>query len=93
MNEEPSEKSEEISYHPADKTFHTLHEKSKMTKEQLVLEREELARLMNRASENDEETEKKIQILKTSIIKKHNELMEILKNEVRISQENNKKQI
>lgn len=87
MSEEPLIRPEEFSYHLKNQT---LHEESQKAKEQLALDRNELAKLMNRNDGTDEELERKIQVLKTRIVKRHDELMEILKNEVRISQENNK---
>lgn len=95
---EPVERLEEILVNPADKTFNSLHDQGLLAKRELAEERHELgllmAKLPNKApSPGSKEhvyylqTLKLIENLKTRISKKHDQLMEILKNEERISRE------
>lgn len=102
-DQEPVERLEEILFHPADKTFNRLHDQGLATKKTLRDERQELTDLLNRlknpppkkgTKEYQEytQTQKEIEALKERISKTHNELMEILKNEERISREIQDKQ-
>ena len=96
-------KLEEMISHPADITYSSLQNRESATKRDLSKERSELTSLLNslptkapkagtKESESYLNVQKQIQILKERISKKHDELMEILKNEVKISQEIQKKQ-
>lgn len=78
---EPIERLEEISPHPADRTFNTLHDQGLLVKKQLREERDHLNELLK----TDRTLE--IQTVKANIAKKHNELMEILKLEEKICRE------
>lgn len=82
---EPIERLEEISPHPADRTFNTLHDQGLSVKKQLCQERDRLSNLLQ--SEPSPEVQKEIQAIKASISQKHNELMEILKLEEKICRE------
>lgn len=95
---EPIERLEEIVIHPADKTFTTLHDKSLLAKKELSNERDELAALLaklpsappkphTKEHQAYQQTQSQIRALKGQIAKKHDELMEILKTEERISRE------
>ncbi len=95
---EPIERLQEILAHPSDKTFNALHDKGLSTKKELSNERQELATLMTKLPATPPkptsiEYKSYIQILieiqkiKEKISQKHNELMEILKNEEKISRE------
>ena len=95
---EPIERLEEIIANPADRTFSSLHDQGLNAKKELAEERKELAALLGKlpnrpckpGSKEDEllrQTQTQIQILKEKISKKHDELMEILKNEEKISRE------
>lgn len=99
---EPMERLEEILFHPADKTFNCLHDKELAKKKELANERIELATLMGKLAKHPpkkgseehkeyEKTQEEIQILKEKISKNHDELMEILKNEEKISREMQKR--
>lgn len=95
---EPIERLEEILVNPADKTFNSLHDKELSAKKELADERHELAILLGKLpqklpkSGSKAHTEyllvqQQVQSLKEKISKKHDELMEILKNEEKISRE------
>lgn len=101
---EPIERLEEIVAHPADKTFNALHDRELATKRELAQERHELAVLLtkfagvppkkgSRDYEAYVENQKEMQVLKEKISKKHDELMEILKNEEKISKEFQEKKL
>ena len=80
---EPIERLEEIIAHPADRTFNALHDRALAVQKELASERRELGELLGR----QESKEIDIQTLKRKISKTHDELMEILKNEEKISRE------
>lgn len=95
---DPVERLEEIIPHPADKSFNSLHNESTKRKKELADEREELAKLLNRIPNSPpkqgsqgyqdyNQIQKQIEEMKSKISKTHNELMEILKNEEKLSRE------
>jgi hypothetical protein len=95
---EPVERLEEIIAHPADKTFNALHDKGLVAKKELNDERRELANLLSKFPNPPPkpgtkehaaylQTQKQIQSLKERISKTHDELMEILRSEEKISRE------
>lgn len=97
-DQEPVERLEEILAHPADKTFNALHDKGIQRKKELTDERHELGRLLTKipspipnpgTKEHTDylQIQKQIQTLKERVSKTHDELMEILKNEEKISRE------
>ncbi len=77
------ERLEESCFHPSDKTLNSLRGKSLLTKKQLAQHRHELTQLLasNAAPENE------IRSIRKQISQKHDELMEILKTEEKISRE------
>ncbi len=77
------ERLEEIFFHPSDKTFNSLHDKGIAAKKELAAERTELARLLAGGERSEEE----INSIRKRISQKHDELMEILKTEEKISRE------
>jgi len=95
---EPVERLEEIIAHPGDKTFNTLHDKGLSAKKELKDERHELADLLSNIPNPPPKpgskeyghylsVQKQIQSLKERISKTHDQLMEILKTEEKISRE------
>lgn len=95
---EPVERLQEIIAHPADKTFNAMHDRGLFAKRELADERHELRILFGKmpemppkpgSKEYNEyvQTQNEIQSLKEKVSKKHDELMEILKNEEKISRE------
>jgi hypothetical protein len=97
-DQEPVERLEEIIAHPADKTFNALHDKGLVAKKELNNERRELANLLGKipnplpkpgTKEYDGylQTQNQIQSIKAKISKTHDELMEILRSEEKISRE------
>jgi len=95
---EPIERLEEIIPHPADKTFNSLHDQGLSAKKELADERHELGILLGKLPKKPPssgtkehavylQTQKQIQHLKERISKTHDQLMEILKNEEKISRE------
>jgi len=74
---EPIIRLEETLFHPADKTLDNLHSRGTLAKQELSQLRQELSASSPR----------KVQQLKKKISKKHDELMEILKNEEKINRE------
>ncbi|MBS0625194.1 MAG: hypothetical protein JSS32_04015 [Verrucomicrobia bacterium] len=101
MSEEKDEamlRLEEIIGHPTNPTYSSLLDQERATKKELSRERHDLAQLLaalpskapkkgTKAFDSYQKTLKQIQVLKVSISKKHDELMDILKNEERISRE------
>jgi hypothetical protein len=96
--QEPIERLEEIINHPADKTLHALQSQSFHTKKELSQERHELSLLSQNLpstpppSNTPEHTtylqlQSQLDALRKKISQTHNELMEILKTEERISRE------
>lgn len=82
----------------SDKTLNAFHDKGTAAKKKLAEERHELGLLLAAMSEKPPlpgtkeheaflHRQQKIQTLKEQICKKHNELMDILKNEEKISRE------
>jgi len=95
---EPIERLEEIFPHPADKTFNSLHDQGLLTAKELAAERRELGLLLAKSPphppavgtkehESYLHIQTQIQSLKEKVAKKHDQLMEILKNEEKISRE------
>ncbi len=95
---EPIERLEEIIPHPSDKTFNTLHDQGLLAKRELADERHELGILLGKLPTNPplsgtkehnayQITLNQIQLLKEKISKTHDQLMEILKREEKISRE------
>lgn len=95
---EPIERLEEIFPHPADKTFNSLHDQGLSTKKELAAERHELGLLLaklplkppspgTKGHADYLHIQKQIESLKNRISKKHDQLMEILKHEEKISRE------
>ncbi|PIS03322.1 MAG: hypothetical protein COT85_00555 [Chlamydiae bacterium CG10_big_fil_rev_8_21_14_0_10_42_34] len=90
---EPIVKAEECIENRADITVNSLQDKSRHIKKELKEERDALSALMKQLPENSLEldskgvqsTLKQIELLKEKIAQKHDELMEILKNEEKIS--------
>jgi len=94
---EPLEKMDEFS-NPADKTLLFLQEQSRSAKEELSSERLELNKLLALLPDSPPKKgssdysdylkiQERIRALKNQVIQKHDELMEILKNEERMSRE------
>ncbi len=97
-DQEPVERLEETLFHPADKTFNSLHDQALRTKKELTDERHELNRLLKilpspppKAGTTEHEAylkvQQQIQELKEMVAKTHDELMEILKKEEKISRD------
>ncbi len=95
---EPIERLEEIIPHPSDKTFNALHDQGLLAKKELADERHELGSLLAKLPKNPpphgtkeynayQITQQQIQLLKEKISKTHDQLMEILKKEEKISRE------
>lgn len=95
---EPVERLQEIFAHPADKTFNAMHDRGLAAKRELADDRHELGKLLKQLPEvapkpgskeyaEYVQTQKEIQSLKEKVSQKHDELMEILKNEEKISRE------
>ena len=80
---EPMERLEEILANPADKTFNALHDKAIAVKKELASERHGLQVLLGKRESPSSE----IQALKKKISKTHNELLDILRTEEKISRE------
>lgn len=102
-DQEPIERLEEIIPHPADKTFNSLHDRGLSAKKELTDERHELGMLVaklpkqppKKGSKDYEDyliIQKEIQSLREKVSKKHDELMEILKNEEKICREMQERQ-
>jgi hypothetical protein len=97
-DQEPVERLEEILSHPADKTYRSLHDQGMQRRKELVDDRQELGWLLSQLPSplpnpgtleyaNYVQVQKQIQCLKEKVSKNHNELMEILKHEEKISRE------
>lgn len=95
---EPVERLQEFMVHPTDTTFNSLHDKGLTAKKELAQERHELGLLMSQLPQtipqngtqehfHYTEMQKQIETLKQRVSKKHDELMEILKSEEKISRE------
>jgi hypothetical protein len=96
---EPVERLEEMTVHPADKTYHTIHNRGLSAKKELADDRRELGLLLNQLSTNPPPAkgsrehaaylrmQKEIETLKVKVSEKHDQLMEILKHEERIGRE------
>lgn len=89
---------EEMIGHPADQTYNSLLDQERAAKKVLSKERQDLTSLLNnippkipKAGTKEFEAYQKVQIqiqaLKQRISKKHDELMDILRNEEKISRE------
>ncbi len=101
---EPLERLEEVLIHPSDKTFNSLHDQELSTKKELAEERHELNALLEKLPKKIPKSgsrahaeylliQQQIQKLKEKISKKHDDLMEILKNEEKISREIQEKKL